>query len=217
MKVVAHESLAWLVGKVQETHFDLELEPDFICSLPYILWEMPKPAIIFIVLLGKLGAIESCISSSATEMWPDAKLIVVVVEAESHELSERHLVKLCMNFSFSYKFFATKLAFAQYLNSLGEYWNTRVLHTDPKRKQKSRMMDEPNDSKAAWLRMLMAVPGVTELKAKAITRTYPSLSSLIRAYEASDLIEAPELIAELKVGSIMLGKALSKRVHEAFR
>jgi hypothetical protein len=215
MKIVAHDSLAWLVGKLHESSFDLELQPDNICNMPYILWEVPRPSIIFLVAQGRLGALEHCLNSTATEMWPDAKVIAGVIEPESQEVCEKLLVKLVLNFPFSYKLFSTKLAFAEYLNCLGVFWTSRKEMSEPKRKTRTKMIDEPNDHRATWLRMLLAVPGVTEPKANAVAKTYPSLSALMRAYKDSG-DQGDQLLATVKSGSIMLGKALSKRIHDAF-
>lgn len=74
------------------------------------------------------------------------------------------------------------------------------------------------DMSDTWSKMLQSLFSVTETTAKAITDSYPTISSLINAYEEMPRV-APTLLSDISVvrsesgQSRRIGEALSRRIH----
>ena len=64
---------------------------------------------------------------------------------------------------------------------------------------------------------LLLIPGVSTTVAKLLLDTYPTLRSLISAYDALDSIEEKQnMLANIVVGKKKLGKVVSKRIYDIY-
>jgi len=67
------------------------------------------------------------------------------------------------------------------------------------------------------LNQLALIPGVSVVVAKVIANIYPTVSSLIRAYDAIvDTTGKETMLADITLGKRKLGKVLSKRIYEIY-
>lgn len=64
---------------------------------------------------------------------------------------------------------------------------------------------------------MLLIPGVSPTVVKAIRERYPTLRSLIKAYdEMNNEIERETMLSEISLGKRKLGKVLSKRIHDIY-
>lgn len=85
---------------------------------------------------------------------------------------------------------------------------------------KSKIMGINQKLELTWINILQIIPGLSEIKAVAIVKKYPSIKSLISEYEKiGDICKKMDLLKDLKIRKIdgsekqKIGKVLSKRVY----
>lgn len=72
------------------------------------------------------------------------------------------------------------------------------------------------DQGESWIKFLAQIPGVSETKAAAVVRQYPTFSSLKRRYSELSLAQLPGMLADTPtVRSQRLGPVLSRRIYRA--
>ncbi|CAG9323484.1 unnamed protein product [Blepharisma stoltei] len=64
-----------------------------------------------------------------------------------------------------------------------------------------------------WVKFLTAIPQMSLAKAQAIISKYPSLTSLLEAYEIAEASKRETLLMSLTAGSLPIGKALSIKIY----
>jgi len=85
-------------------------------------------------------------------------------------------------------------------------------------------LDDLNDNSRIWVKHLMCIPGISEMKAIAIVRMYPTFKSLIEIYESDEFIEAEkerflrdvEVVNNAKNSRKRLGDVVSSKVYKYF-
>lgn len=72
--------------------------------------------------------------------------------------------------------------------------------------QRSRPSEDP------WICFLTSIPGITVVKASAISESYPCISKLLQEYSISS--DPATLLSTIPLGSLKLGKALSTKIYK---
>lgn len=106
----------------------------------------------------------------------------------------------------------------KYKNINGANFGKENIHTE-----KSKISGFDNEFSLMWIDILMGIPGVSEDKAIAIAKSYPSLKSLMNMIEANSIEEAENILKNLqiyynynKTKSKNLGAALASKILKVF-
>jgi ERCC4-type nuclease len=98
-------------------------------------------------------------------------------------------------------------------------WIVQLVHdtsTDIKHTTVPRVRSG-HDTADTWRLMLQQIHGVSAIVATSVVRTYPTLQSLVEAYNALPPADAKELLAQIKISDKRkIGSALSTRIHCTF-
>ncbi|OMJ85144.1 hypothetical protein SteCoe_13611 [Stentor coeruleus] len=77
-----------------------------------------------------------------------------------------------------------------------------------------KKVDETFNPNHLWVKFLSCIPGVSQAKAQAISKIYPSFASLLIGYSKLEEDSERELmLKDLPTGSVTIGKSISKKIY----
>ena len=76
--------------------------------------------------------------------------------------------------------------------------------------QKQDEVFKPNQ---VWLKFLASIPGVSSIKAEAISRVYPDFTRLVLAYSSLAEDQRENMLKDIPTGSVFVGKSISKKIY----
>eukprot|EP00727_Mastigamoeba_balamuthi_P014084 m51a1_g9299 hypothetical protein (402) ;mRNA; r:58504-60050 len=242
-KSPARGAIAWrrvrkASAALLSTHTASPIPPSDLEDAPFVVLYATADEFVDALMRDERGV--DALLRPACEAWPNARLSLVVEGATPSSLRSRlqrgrsaatleshvqpALVRAESEFSCSVVWTRDAAESASYVASV-----TRAVAEEPfRRRDPTRFCSQaarPSRALAGladvWAAMLAQVPGMSERSAKGVTKFYPTVDSLMRAYSDPALTESQRglLLADIAVpyggGTRPLGHALSRKVYKA--